>query len=167
MKIRSNSYLVMVTFVLVFTLAAVKAEAASLNITLSTSSVTFPDQDPDIFPVTQQNGVPVSITITTNRIKGTSYSCSAQALGDLVDSSFSNIPIANVRWTAVTVKADAGESFYDGTLSKSTPVLVARGQGKDSAASPLQGDLTFFIDNLWTYATGNYAQTVNFTVSIP
>lgn len=157
----------MLTLVLV-ALAAVNVEAASLNITLSTSSITFPDQNPDIYPVTQQNGS-VSITITTNGIKSTIwYSCSAQALGDLVDSSFSTIPISNVKWTAVTANADPDASFLSsGTLSKSIPVTVASGKGKDNAASSLQGDLTFFIDNLWTYATGNYSQTVNFTVSAP
>jgi hypothetical protein len=65
------------------------------------------------------------------------------------------------------VTGDAGESFSSGTLFKSTPVLVARGLGNDNPSSSLQGDLTFFIDNLWTYATGNYSQAVNFTVSIP
>lgn len=166
MKIRSNSRLVILTLVLVFTLAAVKAEAG-LGISLSTSSITFPDLDPDIFPLTQQNGAALSITITANgNYGGPTYSCSAQALGDL-DSGLSTIPIYNVKWTAVTVKGDTGESFSNGTLSKSNSVLVATGVGQDNTSSPLQGDLTFFIDNLWTYAAGNYSQTVNFTVSTP
>lgn len=156
----------MLTFVLVFILAAVKAEAG-LAISLSTSSITFPDQDPDIFPVTQQNGAALSITITASGNYGASYTCNAQALGDLTGSSLSTIPISNVKWTAVTVQGNTGESFYAGTLSNSTPVLVARGLGKDNPSFPLQGDLTFFINNLWTYATGNYSQTVNFTVSAP
>lgn len=166
MKIRSNSRLAMLTLVLVFTLAAVKAEAG-LGLTLSTSSITFPDLDPDFSPLTQQNGAAVGINITANgNYGGTTYSCSAQAFGDL-DSGLSTIPIYNVKWTAVTVQADSGESFYDGTLSKSTPVLVARGLGKDNANSQLRGDLTFFINNLWTYAAGSYSQTINFTLSAP
>ncbi|WP_214175287.1 hypothetical protein [Geomobilimonas luticola] len=146
------------------------AEAAppvNLQITLSTTAVTFPDQDPDLFPVSQQSGAPVQVILSTKNLTATApYSCSVIARGDLM-SGTSTIPIANVTWTAVTVAADPGESFFNGTLSSAAPVKVAQGYGNDSRKTPLQGNLTFFIQNLWSYETGTYSQTVDFTISAP
>jgi hypothetical protein len=145
----------------------VAAAATTLTITLSASNVTFPDQDPDLFAVSPQTGMPLQITITTKQVgAGTPYSCTALALGDLT-SGPATIPIANITWSAVTITSDAGESFYNGTLSRTTAVMVAKGIGNDARKSPLTGDLTFSIQNLWTYAIGNYSQSVNFTVSAP
>lgn len=144
------------------------AEAAPVfTITLSTSSVSFPDQDPDLFPLSQQTGAPVRITLSTkNLAPSQAYSCKALARGDLM-SGAATIPISNITWTAVTVAKDPGESFFNGALSKITAVMVAQGFGNNASTSPLTGDLTFSIQNLWTYATGNYSQVVDFTLSSP
>ena len=146
---------------------AVAAPPPTLTVTLSTASVTFPDEDPDFFPVSQQTGLPVQITLTTKNIGTTTpYSCSVLARGDLA-SGPAVIPVSNIGWTAVTLVADAGESFYSGTLSKTTAVMVAQGSGNEKRTSPLQGNLAFFIQNLWSYATGNYSQTIDFTITSP
>jgi len=145
------------------------AEAApiTLTINLSATSITFPDQDPDLFPVSQQNGTPIRIILTTKNLATSGpYSGSVIALGDLT-SGQATIPASNITWTGVNIANDPGETFYNGTLSQTTSVKFAQGYGNDNRKSPLTGDLTFFIQNLWTYATGTYSQSVNFTISAP
>lgn len=146
------------------------AEAAppvTLSITLSITSITFPDQDPDVFPVSQQTGTPVRVTLTSRNLgAGAPYSCSIMARGDLASGAVA-IPASNITWTASTILGDPGEVFYGGTLSRTTGVKIAQGYDNDARKNALTGDLTFSIQNLWTYATGTYSQTVDFTTSAP
>jgi hypothetical protein len=164
------------TMLAVLALAAISpitergAEAAppvTLGITLSSTSITFPDQDPDFFPVSQQSQAPIRVIATSKNLgAAVPYSCSILARGDLT-SGPATISVSNISWTAVTINGDAGETFYNGTLSRTTAVRVAQGYDNDSRRSPLTGDLTFSIQNLWTYATGNYSQVVDFTITAP
>ncbi|RII28999.1 MAG: hypothetical protein CXR31_03775 [Geobacter sp.] len=170
MKLSTLTTLVALTLTVLLVSGTEQAAAApppTLTVSLSITNITFPDQDPDFFPVSQQTGLPVQITLTTKNIgTATPYSCSVLARGDLT-SGLAIIPVSNIGWTAVTLAADAGESFYSGTLSKTTAVVVAQGSGNENRPSPLQADLTFFIQNLWSYATGNYSQTIDFTITSP
>jgi hypothetical protein len=150
-----------------FLAATAQAAPTTLTITLSSGTVTFPDQAPDLFPVSQQTGAAVRVILTTKNLgNNVPYSCTVLARGNLM-SGLAVIPIANISWTAVTAAADPGESFFNGTLSSLSAVTVAQGYGNEKRNSPLSGDLTFAIQNLWSYATGNYSQTIDLTISSP
>ncbi len=139
------------------------AHAASLQITLTPSTITFPDDDPDFVSSSQANST-VDFSVSTNGLGTGTYSCYAQALGNLVAGA-NSIPISNVSWTAVKNVGDPQVIFYNGALTTTVPgTLVMGGSGKDK---PVDATLTFFIQNLWTYATGNYSQVVVFTLTTP
>ena len=70
------------------------------------------------------------------------------------------IDISNVTWVATPAPP-----FQNGTLSKTVAQRVASGTGNVNPART--GSVTFKLANSWTYSTGNYTQTVLFTLSAP
>lgn len=134
--------------------------AATFTLTLAPASISFADQDPDSFPSTTGNST-VSISINGNGLGSNApWSLHALSAGDL-NSAANSIPISSISWTATN-----HPTFYDGSFSTAVPgVLVASGVNTGNFST--SSTLTFSIQNLWTYATGNYSQTTNFTVSSP
>ena len=137
----------------VILLTARAVSAGSATLTLSSSTLTFPNADPDTTPFISatQNPLGVLVRVTGNP-KG-QVQLTALAAGDLLSGSGS-IAITAVQWTA------QGDGFVSGALSKDTPQLVAQWVGNVYQ----QGTQQFQLTNSWSYATGNYSQTVVYTL---
>ncbi len=132
------------------------AEAQRLDLTILPLVITFPSSDPDTVPVI--SGTPVQITYRIRQNSGP-WSMTVLAGGDLIAGP-ATVDISNVTWIATP-----SPPFQNGTLNKTVAQRVASGVGNVNNLTT--GSLTFRLANAWTYSTGNYTQTVLFTLSAP
>lgn len=138
------------------TTATLSANVSPLaKLTLSTSSISFPDADPDAVPQIPAAGSALLITAKSRATSGALVILSVQAADDL-RSGVSVIPASNITWTA------SGPGFIAGTLSTS-PMTVATWSGSGIRS----GSQQFFLRNLWTHPTGTYTLTMIYTLSTP
>jgi hypothetical protein len=135
-------------------IAAPLASSAQLSIT--PSSLNFPNADPDTVPSIPANGNPVTVTANAQTTFFQYVTLTVVANGDLVSGS-STIAIGNVTWTAT------GSGFRAGTMSRTTPQTAGRWRGSGNRT----GTFSYFLKNSWSYATGNYTQTVTYTLTAP
>lgn len=138
-------------------LPAISWAAHNFTLTMAPANITFPDQDPDTNPTTAATQT-VTITVSATGMGSDQWSLTALSRGNMVAPG-SSIPISNISWTATNQP-----TFMNGSMTTAAPgTLVARRSGNGSTS----GILTFAIQNLWTYFTGNYTQTTDFTVASP
>jgi hypothetical protein len=130
--------------------------AATASLSITPSSLTFPNADPDTVPSIPAIGNPVTVTANAQTTGNNTVTLSVLAKGDLISGS-STIPIGNVTWTAT------GNGFLAGTMSKTT----AQTAGSWTRSGNRTGTFSYFLKNSWSYATGNYAQTVTYTLTSP
>ncbi len=128
--------------------------AAKAKLTLGTASITFADADPDVTPTMTSSAV--SIDVKTRTSGSGSVTLTVLASGDLTSGS-NTIGISNLTWTAT------GSGFQAGTNNKTTAQTV----GSWSASGSPSGTQTLSLPNSWTYATGTYAVTLNYTLTAP
>jgi hypothetical protein len=126
------------------------------KLTLSTTSVAFPDADPDTTPLVEAAGGPLSITVKTRATGGAQVQLTVQAADDL-RSGLDTIGAQAITWTA------SGSGFVNGTLSKTTSVQVAQWLGSGLHT----GTQTLLFANLWTYPTGTYSVSLLYTLTAP
>jgi hypothetical protein len=133
--------------------ASVNARA---KLTLSTSSINFPDADPDTTPLipAAENAVNVTVKVRTRSVS--TATLTHQAAGKLT-SGRDSIPIPKVTWTAT------GTGFSSGTMSST----AARKVGIWSGSGSHSGTLNFSLANSWEYATGTYTASSTFTLIAP
>lgn len=129
-------------------LAGRPAAAQSLSLSLGAGTLRFADAHPGTTPMIPAVENPVGITV--NFTGPGNWVLTVLSGGDL-ESGSGSIPISRVRWTG------SGAAFRNGTLSKTSAQTVASGNGSATGA------LTFYLQNSWTYAVGNYSQTLTFT----
>jgi hypothetical protein len=129
------------------------AASAAVTLTLSTSTLHFPNADPDTSPTINATENPLGVTVRVTQSQGRQIQLTALAAGDL-RSGANVIAISAVRWTA------QGSGFVSGTLSRTTPQLMGQWAGNGTRTGTQQFQLT----NSWSYATGNYSQTVLYTL---
>jgi hypothetical protein len=137
--------------------ATLSADISTLaKLTLSTSSVTFPDANPDVTPLVAAAGGPITITAKARATTGAQVILTVIASDDL-RSGIQVIDASAITWTAT------GAGFQAGTLSKTAPVMLAQwtGSGIRSGAQQLM------FRNLWSYATGTYSLSLTYTLSSP
>ena len=127
--------------------------AVKLSLTLSEATLTFPAADPDEVPEIAAVENPVSVQVEVKATLATISQLTVLAGGDLM-SGTDRIPVDRIRWTA------QGNGFASGRLSKDGPQLVGQWQGRIWE----EGMLLFWLENSWSYATGDYAQTVVYTL---
>jgi hypothetical protein len=130
--------------------------ASSAQLTITPSSINFPNADPDTVPSIPANGNPVQVTANAQTNGNKTVTLDVIARGDLV-SGGDAIAISNVRWTAT------GDGFVAGTMSKTAPQTAGSWQRSGNRT----GTFSFFLNNNWFYATGNYTQTVTYTLTSP
>lgn len=135
---------------LVAGMGARPARAEELGLSLSSSTLRFPDGNASTTPSLASQDNPVLVSV--NYAGTGNWVLTVLASGDL-QSAESSIAISNIRWSA------AGNGFYPGTLSKTSPQSVATGTGSAS------GTLSFFLANRSHYASGHYTQEITFTVT--
>jgi hypothetical protein len=119
--------------------------------------ITFPSSDPDSVAVV--NAPAMTVTYRVRQNGGSPWLMTVLAGGDLIAGA-ARIDISNVTWTATPAPP-----FQNGALSKTVAQRVASGTGNVNPAKT--GSVTFRLANSWTYSTGNYTQTVLFTLSAP
>lgn len=129
---------------------------SAAQLTITPSAINFRDADPDNVPSIPANENPVSV-MTYAQTKGNKIvNLTVVAAGDLVSGN-DRILIDNVTWTAT------GSGFSGGTMNKTTPQTA----GTWHRSGTRMGTFSFFLKNSWSYATGNYAQTVTYTLTSP
>jgi hypothetical protein len=141
--------------------------SASLpTFTISPTTISFPDRDPDAYPEVPASGG-LNITIRATDLKaGETWRLELSAASDLTSGS-SAIPISNVRWTISGAATPPG-SFFNGTLSRN--VFQSAGFGPGGSGNK-QADVTasaqFYLKNSWAYAPGTYTSLVDVRVTVP
>jgi hypothetical protein len=133
------------------------AFAQTLNLSLSPSSITFASADPDTTPSITAPGVTVTYRVRNNA--SGNWQITLLAGGDLTTGS-ATIPISLVTWTATPVPP-----FRSGTLSRTVAQSLASGSGNVDPAKT--GTVAFSLENRWTYNTGTYTASVQFTLVAP
>lgn len=137
------------------------SSTCSAQLTINTTSVTFPSANPGAVPTVPANENPVAVTANVQIDDGSTATLTVLAGGDLVSGS-DTIAINRVSWTA-TGSGDNSSGLIAGTMSKDTAVLA----GSWTQSGTYTGGFLFFLANSWSYATGTYSQTVTYTVTAP
>jgi len=125
------------------------------KLTLGVAAINFPDADPDGTPSIGASENPVSVTVKAHTGSASVVSLTVQASGDL-EAGSSVIPITNVTWTA------NGAGFVGGTMD-TAPVAA----GSWTGSGQRSGQFQYFLSNSWSYQTGDYSQTVVYTLTAP
>lgn len=133
-----------------------QGRAQRLDLSVSPTVISFPPADPDALAIVISS--PVTITYRVRQWSGP-WQLTVIASGDLT-SGASSIDISNVSWIG-----NPAPAFHSGTLSRTVAQVVASGNGVVNPMST--GSLTFRMANSWHYNTGNYTQTIVFTLSTP
>ncbi len=133
----------------------------SAILTLSTTSITFPDADPDTVKsiAAKENGALVTAKVKAGSTTGATLKVLAT---DDLKSGSDVIPIANVTSTATNA---SGSFFSAGPIawSKTAPGVTV-GEGKSGSYS---GTFSWFLANDWSYATGSYTTSATYTLLVP
>lgn len=127
---------------------------AKARLTLGAASITFADADPDVTP--SMSAGPVTVDVRARTSAAGSVALTVLASGDLT-SGGNTIAISNLTWTAT------GSGFQAGTSNSTTAQAVGGWTGSGSPS----GTQTFALPNSWTYATGTYTVTLNYTLTAP
>lgn len=143
------------------TLSATVASTAKL--TLATTSITFPDADPDTvtnIPANEKN------IVVTAKVKTPSSANSATlkvlAADDLKSGPTDVISITNVTSTATNT---TGSFFTPGPVIWSkTGEGATVGQGNSGSYA---ATFNWFLANSWTYPVGSYTATAIYTLTAP
>lgn len=136
--------------------------AAKLSLKLS-GGITFPDQSPALVSVLGPETVTLEVTVGNNKKKKKKKKKEkAWNLTLIANSDFQSgpdvIPISVVSWTAFP-----SPLFQSGVLSTVVPRLIASGVGEGQEIATFD----FYMQNSWSYNTGNYSSTAAFTLSSP
>jgi hypothetical protein len=135
--------------------------SSSAVLTLSTTSITFPDADPDSVKSigANENGALVTAKVKTGSL--TPATLKVLAADDLKSGS-DTIPITNVSSKATNT---SGSFFSTSQVawSKTAPGVTV-GEGKSGSYT---GTFSWFLVNDWNYATGNYTGSATYTLLAP
>jgi hypothetical protein len=138
-------------------LAAPSARAQTLNLTISPSTMTFANADPDTTPSIAAPSITVSYRVRQNG--GGSWRITLLAGGDLTAGS-ATIPITNITWTATPAPP-----FQSGTMSRTLAQTLASGSGNVQQST--NATVVFRLANSWTHNAGTYTASVVFTLTAP
>jgi hypothetical protein len=144
--------------------ASAQSRTATLNVSinglarlsLSSTSVSFPDSNPDLVPQVPGAPGPLVITVKARTTINSTIRLSVLASDDL-RSGVRTIPASNITWTAT------GAGFVPGTLNRTTPQTV----GSWIGSGVRTGSQSLFFRNVWTHPTGTYTLTMTYTLSSP
>lgn len=137
--------------------ATLSVNLASLaRVAFVSTTVAFPNADPDTVP--KVAGVPASVEITAKArtTRNSQITLTVQSTDDL-RSGVTVLPASLVTWTAT------GAGFVAGTLSRSSAQLV----GSWTGSGVRSGSQSFFFENSWTHPPGTYTITLVYTISAP
>ncbi len=130
---------------------------ARAKLTVSPSTINFPDADPTLVPLVAATENPVVVTVKIRKDPSAAVTATLVCQGGPLVSGGDTIASSNITWTA------AGTGFTGGTLNSATPQTV----GSWSASGSYAGNLVFRLNNLWSYATGTYTGSITYTLTAP
>ena len=129
--------------------------SAKAKLTLGLAAITFADADPDLTPL--YTSAPVSVDVKARTTAGGNVVLTVLASGDLASGS-NVIPISTLTWAAT------GTGFTATGANNST---TAQTLGQWAGSGNPSGSHTLSLPNLWTYNTGTYTVTLNYTLTAP
>ena len=132
--------------------------------TVTPTSTTFADQDPDLGEVTSSPSLSVTISVRQLYANQT-WTLAISATTDLV-SGGNTIPAGNIRWT-VTGSGTPTPTFYNGTLVRGVYLQAGTGPGRNNGRADITASFYFYLTNAWSYPTGNYSGTVTLRLTVP
>ena len=129
--------------------------AARAKLTLDTATISFTDADPDVTPTL--TSLAVGIDVKTRTSSDGPVTLTVQATGDLTSAGGDTIGINQLTWTTT------GSNFVDGTSSSAAAQTIGSWTGPGNR----NGTQTYALPNSWSYATGTYTTTLNYTLTAP
>ena len=129
--------------------------AGRAALTIGAAGITFNDADPDTVATLTSAGLNVTVKARTAPTSNVTLTCIAS--GDLSAGAGLNIPVSTRSWST----ASAGFANGAGNVSTAQSVGTWAGPGART------GTLVFSLPNSWTYATGTYTTTLNYTLTVP
>jgi hypothetical protein len=129
---------------------------AKAKLSLGLAAITFADADPDVTPL--YTSAAVSVDVKARTTAGGNVLLTVLASGDLTASPTVTIPIGTLTWAAT------GTGFTASGANNST---TAQTLGQWSGSGNPSGSHTLSLPNLWTYNTGTYTVTLNYTLTAP
>jgi hypothetical protein len=129
--------------------------AGRATLALSAGSITFADADPETVPALTSSGL--NLTVKARTAPTANVTLTVLATGDLSAGPGVNIPVSTLTWST----ASAG--FVNGANN----VATAQPVGNWSGPGARTGTVVFSLPNSWTYATGTYSTTLNYTLTAP
>ncbi len=133
-------------------MAGSEASAQTLTLTLSTYSFTYPSGDPDVLPTV--TSPTIDVTYALDKVASRNWQLTLRADADLARvGGGATIP---------TTETTFAGSLGSGTLTNADQILAS---GRGNVKTPVTRNITFTLQNRWTYSTGTYTQTIVFTLS--
>jgi len=162
---RKKIFFLVLFFVFCPLLTTMPLYAASISsFTVSPTSITFADQDPDLGEVTSSPSL--SVTISVRQLYANqNWTLAISATTDLV-SGGNTIPAGNIRWT-VTGSGTPTPTFYNGTLVRGVYLTAGQGPGRSNGRADITSSFYFYLTNAWSYPTGSYSGTVTLRLTVP
>lgn len=128
---------------------------AKAKLSLSLSSINWADADPDV--VTAFSSGPITVDVKARTSAGGAVTVTVLADGELVSGS-DTIPVNTLAWTA------SGLGF---TATGNNNFTTAQTLGSWTNSGNHTGSQTLSLPNLWSYKTGTYTVTLNYTLTAP
>lgn len=141
------------------TVSATVSVNARAKLALSSNTLTFPDDDPDVAPSLSPTEGAMAVTVKARTAANSAVTLTVIANGDFTNGNGDTIPISNLTWSG------SGSGFQpSGTMSKTTAQAV----GTWTGSGVRNGSLSFALANDWNYAAGSqYTATLTFTLTAP
>jgi hypothetical protein len=130
--------------------------SSQARITFGSTSLVFPDADPDTVPLVQASSGAFTVTAKARTTKDAQVLLTVQASDDL-RSGMNTLPASLIAWTG------SGDGFQSGVLSRASSQLVAAWTG----SGVWTGAQSFAFQNSWKHPPGTYSVTFVYTVSMP
>jgi hypothetical protein len=126
------------------------------KLSLSSTTLAFPDADPDTVPLVPAAGGAITITAKARASLAATVTLTVLASDDL-RSGVDTIPASALTWMA------SGAGFVNGTTSRATPQIV----GSWTGSGVRTGTQTYRFQNSWSYRTGTYSVSLLYTLVSP
>ena len=157
----------LILFLAFFQLLSVNTSfcATIRTFTVSPSTISFPNQDPDQYPEVSSSPN-LTVTIEVRQLPATqNWTLEIYSNGNLI-SGGDSIPIGNVRWT-VTGTANPPGTFTNGTFGVGQYITTGQGPGGANCnggtnhnRACVTCNFQFYLLNYWSYAAGTYSRLI-------
>ena len=163
---RRTLLLVLICIALQFLAVSHSFSSNVVRFAVSPTSTSLPDRDPDLFPEVS-TAVDVTADFSINNLTSTeNWVLEIYSDGNLVSGS-DTIPISSVRWTVTGSGTPPPSSLQNGTFSLGVFQETGRGTGDSKKKADVICYFRFHLNNVWSYATGNYSRLITLRLTVP